>query len=171
MKSKMVAGICATAALAVGASGAAWAQSTGTETFLVHAVGYPDHYSVAAAGPIHGTGTETVSDETFQDNGDGTSTFQQVSEFALQRGTVALLITGSLRTDVDPRTCVGSIDGTITWTILSGRSTGDYAGATGSGTGTVMDRFVAPRDANGCVEAEEGPNVFVARLHGTASLA
>jgi hypothetical protein len=167
----VAAGAGALGLVAVVAAGAVWARGPApAQTFVVHGNGYPEHNDVVAAGPIHGRGSETVSDEAHQGDPDGDSSFQQVSELALERGSVFVRVDGRQRLQLDERTCAGRIDGTVTWTLIPERGTGPYAGATGGGKGTLTDRFVVPRDENGCVHAPVGSNVFVAHLRGTAAV-
>jgi hypothetical protein len=169
VKKTVSRGIGAAMTLALVAAGPASASGgvpAGRQAFIVYSAGSSgdDGNTVIGMGPVSGFGRERVlvdhSDETTQDF---------TTEYDFPAGTVALAIYGPTTSTLDPRSCAGSITGSLRWTITGG--TGAYAGASGSGTGTFVDRFVAEQGPDGCSHDEPAVNVFLARLSGSTMLA
>jgi hypothetical protein len=153
-------------AVAVVGTGSAWALSQPeNQRFVLHSAGstFDLQNEVVASGPISGVGYERlVDDRSDKDHQDFTT------EYVFPQGTITAEIRGSETTDFNAVSCAATIKGTIHWTITSG--TEAYAGASGSGTGSFVDRFLLERGPDGCQEDQPVVNVFTARLGGRASV-
>lgn len=152
-------------AVAVVGTGSAWALSqSGNQRFVLHGAGstFETQNTVVASGPISGVGYERiVDDRSDQNHQDFTD------ELVFPQGTVTMEVRGSATTDFNAASCTGTIKGTIHWTITGG--SGAYAGTSGNGSGSYVDRFVVKKGPEGCQEDEAVVTVFTARLLGTAS--
>jgi hypothetical protein len=152
---------------ALPASHAAAAPVPATESFVmtfqtIRGVDQPT--LVAATGPITGVGVET---QTEQDTSNG-----EFVEFTwhLSAGTVTADAVEQYTFVPDYRSCTAKATGTGSWTIVGG--TGEYVGATGSGTFTDQGTFVGARDSHGACDpnAEPSLSAFVLRGVGAVSL-
>jgi hypothetical protein len=165
---KVTALIGSAVALTLLAAGpvSALGERSRSQTFVLYGAGSTfDHpISVFAAGPISGVGSFEIVEERSGPHGDDFT-----AELIFPgRGTVTMEVRGQSSITLDPTSCAGSQTGRVHWTITGG--TGQFANASGSGTGTYTGRFVVERGASGCVEDHPVVSVFVARLTGTASL-
>lgn len=165
---KATAVIGSAMALTLLAAGPASALSnrSRSQTFVLYGAGSTfDHpISVFAAGPISGVGSFEIVEERSGPDGDDFT-----AELVFPgRGTVTMEVQGQSSIILDRTSCAGSQTGRVQWTITGG--TGEFADASGSGSGTYTGRFVVERGASGCVEDDPVVSVFVARLIGTASL-
>ena len=155
-------------AVAVGAlvalAGAAVADTGHQELILFSGPGQ-EEATVIAIGPISGVGTDVVLNEEFDDEA---GTFVSEDELVFPQGSAFTTFSGTATFDLDPVTCVGRGGGNADFDIDGG--TGEYEGATGSGSGTFQFVFVGERTAEGCVEGEDDPGFFFARLSGTATV-
>lgn len=156
---KAIAG--ATVALAVAGTGwAAWAASdSGHQRFFLHGEGasFDLLNQVVASGPISGVGQEQVVEDHSEE---GHQNF--TAEWAFPKGTISVEIQGTETTDFNPVSCAGAIKGHLHWTITGGSDA--YAGASGSGSGTYVERFVVDRGPDGCLTDQAVSNVFTGRL-------
>jgi hypothetical protein len=117
---------------------------------------------VVASGLVKGIGTDTTI--ATQENPDGSETDTDL--ITLPGGTITIVDTDPA--DIfhfDPATCVARISGTGPFSVAGG--TGDYAGATGSGTFTANGIVIFSRTDGGC---SEEPEVFFASVRATGNL-
>jgi hypothetical protein len=127
-------------------------------------VDHPVH--VRATGPIAGRGTETQTDTE-------TPTGEVVDfTWHLRRGTVTAHALEHQTLTFNPAACTAKTVGTGTWTITS--ATGDYTGATGSGTFSTHGSITGARDANGNCQGPDGtapPKSVIVSLTGIGTAA
>lgn len=157
------------ACLQLGFAGSAAAES-GRQTFVLSQLPGEDQIRVTAAGPIRGVGVDVVVNEV-EDEETGVITAEDRFEFPEGSVFVTSRVTVMSPFSVDPRTCVGRVDGTASYQITGG--TGRYVGATGSGTGTFRIVAVLGRNPDGsCSEEQEDEvaHIFIVRLAGVATV-
>ena len=161
---KALASLAVAVGVLVGLAGPALAD-TGRQELILFAGPGEEEPTVFAIGPISGTGTDVVLDEEFNEE---TGTF--VSEDALEfpQGTAFTTFSGTAEFEMNPVTCVARGGGDAAFDITGG--TGHYEGASGSGSGTFRFLSVGQRTDEGCVESEDDPGFFFARLSGTATV-
>lgn len=152
-------------ALMGGLAGPAWAASN-NQTFTIFFQGSGTSEppgTVVASGVINGAGT----DKTVSDSQSGSV---ERLDFPGQ-GTLFITTTNdpNQTQSFDPRTCVGTFSGTGTWRITKG--TGDFAGATGSGTYTLQGTFIADRTESGGCAKRSGTFVVLVTATGHVNLA
>ncbi len=152
-----------------GMAGIAGAQPANNQRFILFGVGSDDEgpVRVVAAGAINSVGEEVIVQEEFNEE---TGEFTVVDEFVFPEGTLFVTVEGQVdEFDFDERSCVGRFGGTGTFEITGG--TGEFAGASGSGTVTFRGIFVAERNPDGsCSEEGEVVSVFLARMRGNVVL-
>lgn len=158
---KKITGVLMGAAMLVGMAGTASA-ATNNQQFTIAARFGPDNTTscqVVATGPIHGTGTCTITD---------VSNTVTLVHIVLPGGTVDLRAKQFNGTDnFNQRACVDQFTFQERFTILGG--TGAFAGATGSGTDTGSGVFTAPRTNKGC-DQNQGSGFAVVTATGHVSL-
>ncbi len=147
----------------LGGAGIAWAES-GPQTFVLYQAPGEDNFTVYAAGPISGVGTDFLLEEGVDPSGrtqrrtetvfPGGSTFNTLT---VQENSLAF----------DPRTCVARITGRSHLDITGG--TGAYEGVTGSGEVTFQAISVAERTPEGCSRTN-ARTYSVAYITGAATL-
>lgn len=118
-------------------------------------------------GAIRGIGTDTVTAHVA--NADGT--FTDTDRFDLPDGQVELTDTYSVDITFDATSCRYRIGVRGSWSISG--STGDYTGATGSGTFTAHGLIVTGRDSTGvCIglDAVTEPIAYTEVAHGTGTV-
>ena len=156
----------AAVAAAIGGTGTAWALSqSANQRFVLHSAGstFDLQNQVVASGPISGVGYERLLDDrSDKDHQDFTT------EYVFPQGTVTAEVRGNETTNFNALSCAATIKGSVHWTITGG--TEAYAGASGSGSGSFVNRFVLERGPDGCQEDAPVVSVFSARLAGTASV-
>ena len=107
------------------------AAESGRQTFVLSQLPGQEQIRVTAAGPIRGVGIDVVVNEV-EDEETGVITAEDRFEFPEGSVSVTSRITVTSPFSVDPRTCVGRVEGTVSYQITGG--TRRYAGATGDGT-------------------------------------
>lgn len=164
---RIAAGIAAAMALAaaVAAPASASPAPARSQTFIVYGAGtsFDTPSTIIAIGPVSGVGREEIVDDR---SGEDTQDF--TTRWIFPTGSVTLEVRGTTTTTFDPTSCAGVVTGTIEWTITGG--TGAYAGATGGGSGTLVNRFVTQREPGGCSHDDAVFTVFVGRLSGEAAV-
>lgn len=157
------------ALIPLGAADATTASATiapGAERFVMtfHTFdGVDQPTRVSAAGPIQGAGTETQTDVDTP-NGEYVA-----FTWHLRAGDVYLVASEDYTMTFDVPACTAKALGSGTWTITGG--TGDYAGATGSGTFTDHGSFTGARDHGVCEgpDSTTPPKTAVFTLTGTGT--
>jgi hypothetical protein len=159
---KKLTGVLMGAAMLVGTAGTASA-ATDNQQFTIAARFGPNggatSCQVVATGPIHGSGTCTVTD---------VSNKVTLIHIVLPNGTVDLRAKEFASTDTFTRkACLDQFTFQENFTIVGG--TGAFANATGSGTDSGSGVFTAPRTSQGCA-FEQGSGFVVATATGHVSL-
>ena len=151
---RALVGVAIGAAGLLGFSSVAWAE-TGPQSFFIF--GQDDApATVVATGPISGVGQDFES----QTAEEGTFEFPNGSVTADHPAT-------SDESNFNPVTCVGTDNFAGTYTLRDG--TGDYLGASGSGTYSGRAIFIGQRTADGCSDTG-GTSFFFVRASGTTTL-
>lgn len=146
-------------ALLLGVTAPASAATTGAQTFTLVYVGDGDTATIAAVGPIQGTGTSV----TVSDDGQG----HGVDKVTFKKGTFVLdHVDGSYTDSFNEHTCVARFSGVGDYTLGSG--TGAYQGVSGTGTYSYKGTFFGTRTADGC--SEDGLVVITVKARGTTTL-
>lgn len=159
---KKLAGVGVVLALALIGSSAAWANTSGPQTFTV--IQFNEQQGrVFAGGLIAGTGVDVVESE--EEGEDGTIHF--VDTFVFGRGSVTVGGTGTASGEFDERTCIGRRHLSGSFEILGG--TGSFIGAGGGGRWTGMVTFALRRGPASCSD-EELFSTVVFRFTGAASI-
>lgn len=146
------------------------AAESGRQTFVLSQLPGQEQIRVTAAGPIRGVGLDVVVNEV-EDEETGVITAEDRFEFPEGSVSVTSRITVTSPFSVDPRTCVGRVEGTVSYQITGG--TRRYAGATGDGTGTFRIVAVLGRNPDGsCSEEQEDElaHIFIVRLAGVTTV-
>ena len=134
------------------------------QTFVLYQAPGEEHFTVYAAGPISGVGTDYLLGESVDPS---TGRTQRTTETVFAEGTTFNTLTvleNSL--SFDPRTCVARITGRSHLDITGG--TGAYEGVTGSGEVTFQAISVGQRTEDGC--SRTGARTYsVAYISGTAT--
>ena len=126
-------------------SGVAHAETASPQVFVVYAVGAPGTpRTVVAAGAINAVGTVIIGGSQ---PGPGGSLLQQTT-WVFPQGSLFVTLTYTSTTTIDPQLCSSTSHLTGTWQITGG--TGQYSGATGSGTISGPNSAYFTRDAEGC---------------------
>lgn len=159
---KKLTGIGVVIALALVGSSAAWADTSGPQSFTVIQVN-EQQARVFAGGPIAGAGVDVVESE--EEDPDGTIHF--VDRFVFGRGSVTVAGTGTASGDFDERTCIGRRHLSGSFQILGG--TGKFTGASGGGRWTGEVTFALRLSPDGCADEELFSSVIF-RFTGTASI-
>ncbi len=155
--------VVAVAALMAG-GGIASAES-GPQTFVLFQGPGQEHFTVYAAGPISGVGTDLLLEEGIDPS---TGRTQRKTETVFPEGsTFNTLTVLENRLSFDPRTCVVRISGRSHLDITGG--TGAYEGATGSGEVTFQAISIAERAPEGCSRTQ-ARTYAVAYVTGTATV-
>ena len=160
---KVIAG--GIAVLALAGTGSAWASSpSGPQRFFLYGAGstFDLDYKVVATGTISGVGEMRIIEDNSDDNHQDFT-----AELVFPNGSLTLEFSGPSTVDVNPAACAGTLRGPLQWTITGG--TGAYAGATGSGSGSFVERFVVERGANGCQEDDAIAVVLTSHLSGAVA--
>lgn len=144
----------------VGSAGAASAQTSGQQRFIVIFSGSDGQETskVIAVGPITGVGTfEETEDE-------------DVVRFVFDEGTITLDAPTEEETDeFNEFTCTGGFTFSGPFEVIGG--TGAFEGASGSGVFEGEGRFVGERELEGCSEDEDAGFFFlVVEVTGTVTL-
>lgn len=160
---KKLAGLGVVMVLALVASSAAWADTSGPQSFTVIQLN-EQQARVFAGGPIAGAGVDVVESE--EESPDGTIHF--VDRFVFGRGSVTVAGTGTASGDFDERTCIGRRHLSGSFQIVGG--TDRFSGASGGGRWTGEVTFVLRRSPDGCAD-EELFSTVIFRFTGTASIA
>ncbi len=148
---KVVLGTLVGALALVGAPGEAVAE-TATHHFRIVKIG-ANPGTVIALGPFYGIGVETNTRHQVPLG----SPFQVT--FSFDHGDLYLSARpGAPRIDADPVTCVTRIDLQVANEVLGG--TGEYEGATGSGSGTSNITQIRGRSADGTSRPLSSPPIF-----------
>lgn len=148
----------------VGGAGSASAQ-TATQTFVLYQAPGEENFTVYAAGPITGVGTDFLLGEGVAPS---TGTTQRMTETVFPGGsTFNTLTVQENNLAFDPRTCVARITGRSHLDITGG--TGAYQGVTGSGEVTFHAISIAERTPEGCSRTNMR-TYSVAYITGTATL-
>ena len=143
-------------------SGAAFAATSGPETWvIVSRSGAPTR--VAAYGVVNAVGT-VVDHLTLHPD---TGTFENTATQTFPAGTLEYHGTGTAVLKVDPRSCTGTGDVVEHFTITGG--TGAYQGASGGGVATDDLGFLFANTGNGCSQTPV-MTWGTARATGTLSL-
>lgn len=121
------------------------AATTRSQTFSVYAAGPPDTTrTVVASGPITGIGSVVVGQDVAGPKGTRIAN----TTWVFDDGSVFVTLTYTFRSSFDSRSCVARSYLRGTWRITG--ATGQYAGATGSGTFSgPNDGYYTPT-ASGC---------------------
>ena len=144
MKRRLAAAVVAAVAV-LGGSGTASAES-GAQTFVLYQAPDEENFTVYAAGPISGVGTDFLLEEGVDPS---TGRTQRKTETVFPGGSTFNTLTvreNSLA--FDPRTCVARITGRSHLNITGGP--GPYEGVTGSGEVAFQAISVAERTPEGC---------------------
>ena len=164
VKRPLLAAIVAIVAL-LASGGAASAQS-GTQTFVLYQGPGQEHFTVYAAGPISGVGTDFLLGEGVESS---TGRTQRRTETVFPGGsTFNTLTVLDNQLVFDPRTCVANITGRSHLDITGG--TGDYEGVTGSGEVTFRAISIGERMPDGTCSRTNTTTYSVAYITGTSTL-
>jgi hypothetical protein len=146
-------------ALLLGVAAPATAATTGAQTFTFVYIGDGNTATVAATGPIQGTGAAVV----LSDDGEG----HGVDKVTFKKGTYVVDHTDSSSNgSFNERTCVARFSGTGDYTLGSG--TGAYQGVSGTGTYSYRGTFFGHQTADGC--SDDGTVITLVRATGTTTL-
>ena len=163
MTRRLLAVVVAVAAL-LGPAASARAE-TGTQRFTLYQAPGEENFTVYAAGPISGVGTDYLLDEGVDPT---TGATQRRTETVFPEGSTFNTLTVRQNTlSFDPRTCVARVVGTSHLEITGG--TGAYEGVTGSGEVTFQAIVVGERTPEGCSRTNTR-TYSVAYITGTATL-
>jgi hypothetical protein len=144
----------------VGAASAA----SGPQTFVLYQGPNDDHFTVYAAGPISGVGTDILLDEGVDEAG---RTQRHTETVFPQGSTFNTLTVLENNLAFDPRSCIARITGTSQLETTGG--TGAYEGATGQGQVSFRALALFERTPEGC--SRRPVAVYsVATVTGTASV-
>lgn len=127
----------------------AWAQASDSQKLTVivrqdFSQPQPTFSKVVAHGVIDAVGTDV-----FEPSPDGDPA--SYSQYVFPQGTLSITTTpAAMEFTQNPRSCVGRLTASGTWTITGG--TGAYEGARGHGTLTVKGTTHAERGPQGCSE-------------------
>jgi len=145
-------------------AGAAWAQAR-PQTFVLYQPPGEENFTVYAAGPISGVGTDYLLEEGVDPS---TGRTQRRTETVFPEGsTFNTLTVLESNLSFDPMTCVARITGRSHLEITGG--TGAYEGVTGTGEVTFLAISVAQRTPEGCSRTDTR-TYAVAYITGTSSL-
>lgn len=163
----MIRRLWSVALVAVALLGPATAASaeSGPQTFLLYQGPDEDNFTVYAAGPITGVGTDFLLAERVDPT---TGRTQRDTETVFPGGSTFNTLTvleNSLQ--FDPLTCVARVTGRSHLDITGG--TGDFEGASGSGEVTFQAISISARTPQGCSRSEMR-TYAIARITGTADL-
>lgn len=156
--------IAVVAVVLLGPVTAASAESGG-QTFLLYQGPDEDHFTVFAAGPISGVGTDLLLAERVDPS---TGRTQRDTETVFPGGSTFNTLTvldNSLQ--IDPLTCVARVSGRSHLDITGG--TGDFEGVSGSGEVEFLAISISKRTQQGCSRTEM-TTYAIARITGTADL-
>jgi hypothetical protein len=148
-KALLAAGVVAM--VLVGLPGPAWAETTGPQRLTVvirQELGQPQptFSKVIASGVINAVGTDVFEDSP---EGDPAS----YSQYVFPEGMLSVTtMPEAMEFTQNPRSCVGRLNASGTWTITGG--SGAYEGARGHGTLTVKGTIRSEREAQGCSDVE-----------------
>lgn len=149
----------------VGSSGTASAQS-GPQTFVLYQGPGQEHFTVYAAGPISGVGTDFLLDEGVEP---GTGRTQRRTETVFPGGsTFNTLTVLDNQLAFDPRTCVANITGRSHLDITGG--TGAYEGVSGSGEVSFRAISIGERLPDGTCSRTNTTTYAVAYITGTSTV-
>ena len=161
MRRRIFAALVAFVAL-LGPAGSASAE-TGSQTFVLYQAPGEENFTVYAAGPISGVGTDFLLEEGVDPSG----RTQRRTETVFPEGSTFNTLTVKENTlAFDPRTCVARITGSSHLEITGG--TGAYEGVSGSGEVTFQAISVGERTPEGCSRTN-ARTYLVAYITGTAS--
>ena len=164
MKRLLLALVVAVVALLV--SGGAASAESGTQTFVLYQAPGQEHFTVYAAGPISGVGTDFLLGEGVEP---GTGRTQRRTETVFPGGsTFNTLTVLDNQLAFDPRTCVANITGRSQLEITGG--TGDYEGVTGSGQVTFRAISIGERAPDGTCSRTNTRTYSVAYITGTSTV-
>ena len=163
----MIRRLWAIAAVAVAVLGPVTAASaeSGPQTFLLYQGPGEAQFTVYAAGPISGIGTDFLLAERIDPS---TGRTQRDTETVFPGGSTFNTLTvleNSLQ--FDPRTCVARVTGRSHLDITGG--TGDFEGVSGSGEVEFLAISISERTPQGCSRTEMR-TYAIARITGTADV-
>ena len=163
MKRRVAEAVVAVVAV-LGGAGTTSAEPL-AQTFVLYQAPGEENFTVYAAGPISGVGTDFLLEEGVDPS---TGRTQRRTETVFPGGSTFNTLTvqeNSLA--FDPRTCVARITGRSHLDITGG--TGTYEGVTGSGEVTFQAISIAERTPDGCSRTN-ARTYSVAYITGDATL-
>ncbi len=163
MKRLVRVAVVAIVALVAGA-GSAFAAAAPQAFVLFQGPGQ-EHFTVHAAGPISGVGTDFLLGQSVDP---ATGRTQRQTETVFESGTTFNTLTVlENNLSFDPRTCVARITGWSHLDITGG--TGAYEGVTGSGEVTFFAISISERTPEGCSRTASR-TYSIAYITGTANV-